>query len=271
VYVERVGVQRRRCRRVGFSIVCDFYAATPSAATACSTAPGSFKCPSCYCTVCPYVRQKNLRQLRLYFCLRRHVMLLSMWTGGNGFRWANVWILAIFLGTGACGTKPGLLGGCPAKVPAGGPGGSGGAPCSIEGLICSYGDSPSICGKDIAVCRNGRFYVSVLNCIGSATCPPSVPASGATCSFGPSQNPCAYTRGILCSCDPGSWGDGGQGPSTWSCNAPVLDALCPDFLPNLGAACSVEGADCDYGQCQGGWHEHCSNGTWAHVTSDACP
>ena len=44
--VERLAVQRRRCRRDGFSILHDFPAAPPSAATACSTATLTHFCES---------------------------------------------------------------------------------------------------------------------------------------------------------------------------------------------------------------------------------
>jgi hypothetical protein len=203
---------------------------------------------------------------------RGHATFLGMSRRAASIGSRGVCALAVLLGVGACVEGPTALDACPPTEPAGGPGGSAGERCSVEGLICSYGDAPSMCNRTIAVCRGGHFYLSVLICTGYATCPATPPENGSTCSFGSDRNPCAFPRGVVCWCVPGSFGPSGvQDPPAWSCNSPVLTADCPDVMPNLGAACSVEGADCDYGECGSGWHMRCSDGTWTHVPSDACP
>ena len=112
-------------------------------------------------------------------------------------------------------------------------------------------------------CKGGHFTLSATSCAGSRqVCPASAPQGGTSCAVNcaavkRTDGPCAYPRGVFCSCAFDS--------SQWKCTAPVADG-CPDTMPDLGTACAHEGLDCNYGECVGpGWHERCSEGSWVHI------
>jgi hypothetical protein len=179
-------------------------------------------------------------------------------------KWTAVAVVAIAIVfvTISCSSPSASLGAhqCPATPPQGGRGGTAGDLCDVENLMCTYGGTPGRCNRLEAVCSKGHFYLGIGGCGPvNASCTSTVPANGSACVIeGSAILPCPFSRGVLCFCTLAG---------TWSCNPPVQDARCPDSMPNIGTPCSVEGADCDYGECFYGWHELCSGGAWKHVES----
>lgn len=136
--------------------------------------------------------------------------------------------------------------------------------CQTEGLLCTYGDSPMSCGRTFAECRQGSYKLHISPCrIPVDPCPAEVPAQGSNCSM-PCGTPeqgcmsaaCVYRRGIFCTCQ--------TSPPGWTCTPPITDPRCPDFMPQFGGTCSVEGATCNYDRCRDGLGMSCTNGIWTH-------
>lgn len=144
---------------------------------------------------------------------------------------------------------------CPGPPPQGGPGVSPGDSCVEEGLACSYGNWPGVCGREVATCKGGRFQGAVYNCRRATECPATAPATGGPCSVVQPANACVYQDGTRCACAAfaiGSW--------HWLCNPPPADPRCPRQMPQLGAGCAPDDVDCDYQP--DGWHMRCQRGLW---------
>lgn len=183
----------------------------------------------------------------------------------SGLPWATRALTICLTLLEACGgeSKPpgGGAAACPAAPPQGGPKATGGDPCSTEGLECSYGDWPGVCGRKVALCKKGQFYTAIYDCVRNVTCPAQPPPAGMSCSVPQPANACAYGDGSLCICtreapfDP--WG--------WLCHPGPSDARCPRAMPQLGGSCSPDGVDCDYGVNADGWHLRCAGSIWKRV------
>jgi hypothetical protein len=149
---------------------------------------------------------------------------------------------------------------CPASDPSKSPGT---VTCATEGLMCTYGDEPTTCGRTVATCTGGRFEFAESYCPATPHCPTQPPVYGSSCIVdcgGPecTSGSCTYPRGVFCNC----WMRAAPFTAQWSCTHPLADTRCPDTMPNLGASCSVEGASCDYNHCQDGWATLCKGGVW---------
>jgi hypothetical protein len=178
--------------------------------------------------------------------------------------------IALFYCCG-CGDSQSAPTACPAMAPQGGPAATGGDPCGKEGLVCSYGDAPGKCERDVAKCKDGKFYLSQLSCVpGPGNCPATAPTGGSTCSLiSPNDSgSCWFSDGTWCGC---ACTDSPQcGSTRWRCVVSTRDATCPSVMPQLGAGC-IGSLDCDYSTSGAdGWHLVCVDGHWECTGSD-CP
>jgi hypothetical protein len=160
---------------------------------------------------------------------------------------------------------------CPSSPP------SNGTPCSSTDLshVCEYGGDAHTRCTTRASCFNGAWLVDTPDpaCEQQpAACPASLSgvAQGTLCSLG--KDVCVYPEG-LCGCAP-CREDGGVG-AIWECGTwTSAGDACPSPRPLFGAACAIEGAECDYGQCCGllalGPSMKCVGGTWAQWTNGGC-
>jgi hypothetical protein len=138
---------------------------------------------------------------------------------------------------GGPGTSP-----CPATLP------ESGDPCSIEQLVCQYGDDPRTdqCNRT-ATCVAGGWGVTTVNCDPpvEVDCP-SEPADQEPC---PEETAlCVYDRAV-CTCATCT----DEGPvgmcdpdALWRCQVQT-DEGCPAIAPNLGSACDEADLLCPYG------------------------
>lgn len=164
--------------------------------------------------------------------------------------------------------------GCPDSAP------DDGTACPENGLTCSWGTDPRFGCRTQAICENDGN--GLLWEIGTASCPEPPPVCpkkapnptsdagvfhqtkctkkelGLTCVYDEVAYTCTRCSGTLCQSDP-----------TWSVTD--LAAHCPTDVPNLGAACTKEGLDCDYNECADsqfydlwayGVGMRCTTGTW---------
>ncbi len=177
--------------------------------------------------------------------------------------------------SGSSGSSGGLSTTCPASAPANG------VACGANNLECEYGSDPALACNVVATCGEGVWHVSTP--AGSPTCPTTNASAcaatkdalppGATCSS--ANTTCTYASGtcvchMACGsqvpigrpCDAGT-------PLTWDCGG--ASTSCPADRPHLGAACTMEALDCNYGQepCQSTSFV-CENGTW-HSKMNQCP
>ena len=113
----------------------------------------------------------------------------------------------------------------------------------------------------IVICGTGGWQEQTsTGCPTGGTCPSSYSgvSQGAMCS--PSGLDCGYSQG-QCNCTvtaPVSLG------TEWRCFTPATG--CPAFRPDLGTACSTPSTlACNYGACQGGLEEECTDGYWKSV------
>jgi hypothetical protein len=168
----------------------------------------------------------------------------------------------------------GLVSGCPSSAP------QAGTPCTKAGLQCEYGNDLNLGCNTLVACQSGTWQST--SPISRGTCPtpangPSCPASygavpqQATCT---AQNAsCAYPEGtcaciIYCGsqypvgheCDAGT-------PYTWQCTG--AGQGCPAVRPRVGSACTQEGQNCPYGDCNGP-NLRCTGGAWTY-TPTGCP
>ncbi len=140
-----------------------------------------------------------------------------------------------------------------------------GTACSREALVCSYGSDPMLICRDTATCTAGRWSVLAVDCTGQGTCAPTPPSGVCTAT----SVVCAYPDGTRCNCTQCAAGPCTMTPA-WNCLPPPTDLRCPRITPQLGAACSPDGVDCNYGACNGGWRVVCAAGVWVN-TPTPCP
>ena len=160
------------------------------------------------------------------------------------------------------GQSPECPGHCPASPP------SQGESCGYQdGLWCEYGTSPDPSCNQLFECTNDAWQEMTTGTI----CPPPTdcPATYASITPNADCNPdglaCAYDQGT-CFCTT-SFGGQKLTPA-WSC-VPAT-SQCPSPRPEIGAQCSDENAQCDYGSCQGGVALQCKDGNWIQVETP-CP
>ncbi len=143
---------------------------------------------------------------------------------------------------------------CPATEPASG------SACPVEGARCTFGDDPAFHCRDVGTCTSHQWQIVAVDCSGRGMCPASQPSG--MCSA--SATVCPFADGTRCSCT-----NCAGGPCTpeamWVCTPPPADANCPRTSPQIGAACSNDGLECDYGACVNGWKLRCAGGTWSEV------
>jgi len=164
-------------------------------------------------------------------------------------------------GSGGAGGSSGMTV-CPGAEP------MQGTACSVQGLYCSYGDSPFPMCRHRYRCDMGQWATFRAFCQDEPpACAPS-PPDGTAC---PGQTSYCVDGSRLCMCPV----CGGAGcppePWSWSCsNAPA--AGCPDFVPNEGTECTDTALVCEYGiMCNEYARVQCINGVWAWDPFVACP
>jgi hypothetical protein len=126
---------------------------------------------------------------------------------------------------------------CPVVEPAAG------GPCG-GGLKCSYGTHPRVSCRKTYVCTAGQWAISPWVACGdlkACTAENPLPFIGAACPG--AGHDCVWDTGLYCRClacpDPGC--------PKWNCFPPPNN--CASTPPNLGQACKVDAAKCDYGDC----------------------
>ena len=144
--------------------------------------------------------------------------------------------------------------------------------CPREGLVCQYGSHTC---PTTATCGTAGWEVAAPSCIGEPPggCPASREAAdGTECEM---ENAlCLFDDDLACTCTscPNPYPvcmvvD----PPVWACEAPNADAECPPAQPLLGATCSPEGKECDYG-CEPGRRRVCEGGIWVSSSQPGgCP
>jgi hypothetical protein len=172
---------------------------------------------------------------------------------------------------GAGGSGTGGAGGASAACPASPPGGGA---CPREGLVCQYGDDPR--GDQCRArfeCKGGMWNPLLSGCPPVPTaemCPGSREAAegqpckpdGAFCKYGDLQCLCT-------ACPPSRPVCGPSAQPVWTCTSPQTMPGCPNAEPNLGTACTTEGATCSY-QCNH-MTRICQGGIWTGKQGFGCP
>jgi hypothetical protein len=171
---------------------------------------------------------------------------------------------------------------CPTSPP------GNGVRCPDPGLVCAYGDDPTLDCNLVATCGSGVWQVSMR---GGPTCPTKNPSGcaatknqtrqGDTCTA--IEGTCKYPNGeCACrvSCGPASTlpspppppCDAGT-PPTWTCSSTPQHG-CPETRPRLGSPCVPTdppdlGCKYDLQGCIAG-SLACVNGAW-QLKHDPCP
>lgn len=143
--------------------------------------------------------------------------------------------------------------GCPSSLPAGA--------CSPDGLSCDYGTGDPCDGETLATCVGGEWAIASTAPSDTCGCPATAPAANEACADLGQE--CRYGNAALC-----------EATTTATCTAegwisavadPPPACACPDEAPAPSSACSVEGAECEYGGpgvCDAQEVAMCSGGEW---------
>jgi hypothetical protein len=185
---------------------------------------------------------------------------------------AGLLVLALSLGCGGRASSPNsrigagqqsVASGCPDVEP------GDGTSCTLDGGVCSYGSSARPDCRDLLSCESGTWQSDRAGCptLPSGYCPQQQPTpSACTAIADPSmRGDCAYEGGVLCACPcVAAPGTSTCEPSSWVCYGPPTAPGCPSSVPNRGTACSVQGANCVYGNpCDvDGIVLYCRAGVW---------
>jgi hypothetical protein len=174
--------------------------------------------------------------------------------------------------------SPEVTKGCPASPPADG------VACALINEVCTFGTDPRFGCRTLSTCTAEGWSTKVPDCAEPAPRCPSgvfpitagdnVPCSakddGLTCVSGEYAYTCAPYNGDLYIIENGK-------PLRKWWQTELESSKCPHASPNQGAACSVEGASCNYGACMndpanpnvyGSWVS-CTDGIWQYV-NHAC-
>jgi hypothetical protein len=162
-------------------------------------------------------------------------------------------------GAGAGGSAgAGVASDCPSTAP------EIGSACGVQGLDCSFGDSPFPECRDHVVCSQEKWGRGA----GSGACeeappgvcPDSVPPAQSECSSTDLGARCAFDDGSLCTCVRQLCGGAGCTDlpyPQWNCSHAAPG--CPLVAPNAGTSCAAP-ATCEYEYC--GLLARCVDGTW---------
>lgn len=157
---------------------------------------------------------------------------------------------------------------CPASQPLPG------ASCEDQGLLCSYGDAPTLECRSVYACSTqgdgGAVWVTNESvgppCGGplpEGYCPTSPPERASPCTVAVDGIPCVYGT-LLCFCNALESRTAGS-PGVWFCEGPPVDPECPASLPNLGEGCETQALECYYAfnACSEPFAElFCYKGAW---------
>jgi hypothetical protein len=148
-----------------------------------------------------------------------------------------------------------------------------GAACTQAALTCEWGDDVrgDTC-RTVAACDGTHWQVTAPKCAPLASvgaCPADL---GSACT---EDTACTKPDGNACrctSCRPTAPICFANASPTWFCPAPNTTAGCPPTPPNFGAACTVEGADCNYFSFECGVPDRvCTHGTFVPGQRSPCP
>jgi hypothetical protein len=145
---------------------------------------------------------------------------------------------------------------CPSMLP-------GVGVCDIDGLFCTYGDSPRSHCRSRALCVASLWEVTVASCTPPATsgCPAEPTSTRPACPGAMVGALCRYPD-AECACVGNPDGEG-----MFICNFAIPPpAPCPSALPNAGTTCGSTGMTCVY-PCAGSLYTRavtttCLDGIW---------
>ncbi len=152
--------------------------------------------------------------------------------------------------------------------------------CVAEGVVCTYGDAIRVNCRRARGCVMGTWVMDASEDCQQPPpnyCPAQVPTPGACSAMswtgmtiaGNGQAVCASPAGPSCVCNL-CQGLGCTG-HTWHCFPPPTNPVCPPIAPNLGAKCTSQALECDYGTaCQGGGQFICRKTVWYPLRT-GCP
>ncbi len=155
---------------------------------------------------------------------------------------------------------------CPTTLP------QNGSACPRPNLVCEYGDDVRRDCRPFATCAANGWQITTPRCVAPvpATCPATreaaadKPCTGmnAVCGYDGLNCTCTNcTTGPVIRCD---------GPTTWHCEAPNMNANCPAGLPRLGSPCTPNGQMCTYA-CGDNGGRACRDGVWVRAQGGPCP
>jgi len=155
---------------------------------------------------------------------------------------------------------------CPGTPPT-----AGGTCSASKGMEkCEYGTNPDPSCNQVFACPAGTWVDQTTGtlCPSQQSCPSSfasVPVSQDCSNFNTLS--CAYPEGE-CICTQSPNGLISQTP-VWACFA--AQSGCPQPRPDIGTACTTQGASCNYGACSGGVQLVCNGQTWQESLTVICP
>jgi hypothetical protein len=160
---------------------------------------------------------------------------------------------------------------CPSTAPLGG------APCTENGLRCSYGDDPYPYCRSELECR-GETWTEIAARAAycdvpiDGRCPAERPKSGSACTVDALGTvPCAY-EAVSCRCGAGLLANPGD-KGSWLCFGAPENLGCPALLPNLGEGCAANGTECWYdpeGCLDSRLYLICQDGAWTGTHGPRC-
>ncbi len=136
----------------------------------------------------------------------------------------------------------------------------------VDGLSCSYGDDIRSSCRSRAICQDGKWQLTLIECADLLACPHF--QVGAKCD---AAKPCSLQSTILCLCTGCSGGGPCSDVTTWACAGSSGGNICPEVLPNEGQACAGA-TKCPYGSCttEDSITASCDGAAWSWQFG-ACP
>lgn len=144
----------------------------------------------------------------------------------------------------------------------------------VEGMLCTYGDSPRVACRARYTCREGQWSLPEAlfgQCVEpeEGFCPEARPQQDAECTVSSAGEAmvCGYEDNVTCSCFGRAVLSGEPGdPGRWVCNGPPANESCPAVIPNIGDGCETHAVQCKYAPsiCEGATYDtvFCFNGEW---------